>query len=354
MKSDRILAVALGFPVLGAALALAQAAGPAPVNPYHGMQEREEVFEFAEKPKVTRQGDRWVIAFASKAACDATVWVESPDGLVVAHLGSGVLGKNAPFPFQQDSLVQNIEWDGTDDTGKPAPAGCKVRVGLGLKASYERVIACDPYNLGASGKSRVQHVIFGDGTICVVTGSHVLLFHPDGKYLRTLAPHPADTPRGRLTGFAWIKTVYDDEQVPVTIGRGWRAVSRGRHHERRRGPAGPETQRISRRKRLSRGEGALGLRRLLAAGRFGLHLSPFDVRRGPVRSLVPAAGIYALRDGPRRQRKQSSAHRPIWQRRQSRPRQPRAPTGDRIRLGPRGFCDRPRTLRLRPGQPPHP
>jgi hypothetical protein len=39
---------------------------PVPVNPYNGMQEREEVFEFTEKPKVTKEGYKWVITFASK------------------------------------------------------------------------------------------------------------------------------------------------------------------------------------------------------------------------------------------------------------------------------------------------
>jgi len=217
---------------------------PAPLNPYNGMQQREEVYEFKQKPSVTKEAGKWVIRFESKAGCDATVWVESPEGRVIAHLGSGVLGKNAPFPFRQDSLVQEIEWDGTDDTGKPAPAGGDVKVGLGLKASYERLIAWDPCNLDASRGNPVRHVVFGDGTISVVTGSRVVLFDPAGKYLKTLAPHPADTPREKLTGFDWIKTAYGEEQVPVTIGRGWR---KDFHHFAKRGAswsADPKEKRV--------------------------------------------------------------------------------------------------------------
>ncbi len=110
--------------------------GPVPANPFQGMQAREEVFAFAEKPDVTRQGDTWIITFASKAACDATVTIIGPDGRPMCHLASGVLGRNAPYPFQQGSLSQKLEWDGLDDRGEPAPAGCKARVSLGLKASF--------------------------------------------------------------------------------------------------------------------------------------------------------------------------------------------------------------------------
>jgi hypothetical protein len=107
-----------------------------PNNPLTEKVAREDIFEFTEKPKVTKEGEKWVITFASKAKCDATVSVLGPDGKVVCHLASGVLGKNAPYPFQQNSLAQKIEWDGKNDQGKPAPAGCKVRVALGLKASF--------------------------------------------------------------------------------------------------------------------------------------------------------------------------------------------------------------------------
>ena len=194
---------------------------PAPVNPYNGMQEREEVFEFTERPKVEKQGDKWVISFASRGKCDATLWAEAPDGRVVAHIASGVLGANAPYPFRQNSLSQKIEWDGKDDMGRPAPAGCKVKVGLGLKASYERVLAWDPH-AWAGKREALKHAVFSDGTICVVGNDQVRLYGADGKYLRTLAPHPANLGKDKLDGFTWIKTIYGGEEVPVPIGRGWR------------------------------------------------------------------------------------------------------------------------------------
>ncbi|MCX7591549.1 MAG: hypothetical protein N2255_07975, partial [Kiritimatiellae bacterium] len=49
------------------------------LNPFRGRQEREAVFEFAQKPSVRPIGSsRYKIAFATKAACDATVAVVLP------------------------------------------------------------------------------------------------------------------------------------------------------------------------------------------------------------------------------------------------------------------------------------
>ena len=69
---------------------------------------RQEIFEFAAKPKVTRQGDRVEIAFETKGACDVTVAIENAEGRIVRHLASGVLGPNAPAPFQKNSLAQRV------------------------------------------------------------------------------------------------------------------------------------------------------------------------------------------------------------------------------------------------------
>ncbi len=70
--------------------------------------------------------DRYEITFAvaSKGGsadggyCDVTVAIVDPDkdvsglgrGTVVRHLASGVLGPNAPEPFQKNSLRQTIYW----------------------------------------------------------------------------------------------------------------------------------------------------------------------------------------------------------------------------------------------------
>src|SRR5262245_20212712 len=103
---------------------------------------REEVFEFAQKPRVTRAGDRVEIAFAARGACDATVAIEDAAGKIIRHLASGVLGPNAPEPFQKNSLSQTIVWDGKDDQDRYVDdkESCLVRVSLGLKPEFERTL----------------------------------------------------------------------------------------------------------------------------------------------------------------------------------------------------------------------
>ena len=168
----------------------------AAVNPYHRMQEREEVFELTEKPRVTKEGDKWVITFASKAKCDATVAIVGPDAKIVRHLASGVLGKNAPWPFQQGSLRQKIEWDGLADDFKKAPPGCKVRVCLGLKAALDKSIAYDPYFL-PDDKRRGRLLVGRDAdgktyVVSEVQNSVVgRVFDREGRYVRTFLPVPA-------------------------------------------------------------------------------------------------------------------------------------------------------------------
>jgi len=167
----------------------------APVNPYKGMQTREEVFEFAEKPAVQKKGDKWIISFASKGRCDATVAIVDKDGKIVRHLASGVLGRNAPHPFQQDSLSQRLEWDGLkDDFSKADPAGCTVRVSLGLKATYERSMLWHPHTIPGdkgsffSGTGPDGNLYVGGAGRAVCQGR---VFDKNGKYLRTFCPAPA-------------------------------------------------------------------------------------------------------------------------------------------------------------------
>ena len=63
---------------------------------------REQIFEFTQKPVVTRNGDLVTIKFETKAFCDAAVAVEDMNGKILCHVGSGVLGSKAPEPFQKN------------------------------------------------------------------------------------------------------------------------------------------------------------------------------------------------------------------------------------------------------------
>jgi len=198
---------------------------PAPVNPYKGMQEREEVYEFTQKPKVTKQGDKYVITFASKGKCDATVAILDKDGKIIRHLASGVLGANAPHPFQQNSLSQKLEWDGLTDDFKKAPAGCKVKVSLGLKAEFDKNLLWDPHDVRPKKPSKKNPLFMAtakDGTRYV--GGVVSMnqncvgraFDKAGKYLYTFFPPKAADVEKLLKpqGYKFATTTWGDK-VPV-------------------------------------------------------------------------------------------------------------------------------------------
>jgi hypothetical protein len=168
---------------------------------------RAEATEFTQPPKcdATESGTR--ITFAVSAPTDVAVAILDARGKVVRHLAAGVLGKNAPEPLKKDSLEQSLLWDGKDDAGKPAVGGpFRVRVGLGLTPTFDKVIGSDPGALGSvralavgpKGELFVFHVVGGlhpdDGTVLVS------VFDREGKYLRVILPYPANLPEEKLKG----------------------------------------------------------------------------------------------------------------------------------------------------------
>jgi len=155
---------------------------------------RESIFEFVQKPRVTRTGDRVTIAFETKGFCDATVAIENAEGKIIRHLASGVLGPNAPEPFQKNSKTQTVVWDGKNDQGTyiDDKDALTIRVSLGLKPEYERAFQWSPYRR-AGGNTPV--ICPAPEGVYVFEGSgfdHLRLFDHDGNYVRTVYPFPAD------------------------------------------------------------------------------------------------------------------------------------------------------------------
>jgi len=155
---------------------------------------REEVFEFNTKPSVDMQGDRVEISFETKSFCDTTIVIENSEGKIVRHLASGVLGTNAPLPFQKNSKAQKIVWDGKNDQGDyiDNKERYSVRVSLGLKPQFEKNVLWSPYQrIG----SKTPILTACDEGVLVFDGKgvdHLRLFDHDGKYKRTIYPFPAD------------------------------------------------------------------------------------------------------------------------------------------------------------------
>ncbi len=196
---------------------------------------REEVFEFTEKPRVTRNGDQVTIAFASKDYCDVTVAIENSDGRIVRHLASGVLGPKAPEPFQANSLKQAVVWDGKDDQGNclDDKDALSVRVSLGLKPMFERTLFWSPKKRIAPGKRPLFAAAPEGVYVCEGGGvDHVRLFDHEGNYVRTVYPFPPDwsVPEARsgpsalraalakVVGLQWAEFPQDGQWMPLWHG----------------------------------------------------------------------------------------------------------------------------------------
>jgi DNA-binding beta-propeller fold protein YncE len=157
---------------------------------------REEVFEFAQKPQITKEGNVFNISFESKGFCDVTIAIENSDGKIIRHLVSGVLGPKAPAPLQKNSKSQKIIWDGKDDQEvyvKDADRdACIIRVSLGLKPQFERTMFWSPKKrIGFNTpviKTAPEGVYIGESSDL----DQVRLFDHQGNYIRTVFPFPAD------------------------------------------------------------------------------------------------------------------------------------------------------------------
>lgn len=207
---------------------------PAPVNLYNGTREREEIFEFAEKPKITREGNKWIIIFATKGKCDVTVSILDKEGKVIRHLACGVLGENAPYPLQQNSLKQRLEWDGLSDRYEKVDVkGCKAKVSLGLKATFEFNIAYSPYYLSGEGNSITQNekdrdkylIAEGpDGNMYILSFPHYALpqgrvFNKDGKYISTFWPPSANELEKLPKAGIKLATTKWGDKVPIILNK---------------------------------------------------------------------------------------------------------------------------------------
>ncbi|MCX7590944.1 MAG: SMP-30/gluconolactonase/LRE family protein [Kiritimatiellae bacterium] len=201
--------MAYGFIVMAAGFLLAAVAPEFTIK-------REEVYGFAQKPTVSREGDAVTIAFETTGFCDVTVAIESGDGRIVRHLASGVLGQNAPGPFQKNSKVQRLVWDGKDDQGRYVDDRKKlfVRVSLGLRPQFERSLFWAPKRrpsedppLFAAAPEGV-YVYFGGQDI-----DSVILYDHDGEYVRTVYPFPGDKIE-QTRGLEWFTYPQDGKRLP--------------------------------------------------------------------------------------------------------------------------------------------
>jgi hypothetical protein len=155
---------------------------------------------FSRKPTAARAGGKTVVSFAVSASTDVEVSVLDSKGAVLRHLAAGLLGgaKAPPEPLKA-GLSQSVEWDGLDDFGKAAPGGpfrIRVRAGTGMK--FGRFIGDDPCTFGG-----ITSVAADEGGNVYIVGHGgnrnqnfrtIRVFGPQGEYVRTVMPFPADLP----------------------------------------------------------------------------------------------------------------------------------------------------------------
>ncbi len=173
---------------------------------------RKDLFSFVEKPTLEKAKDGIKISFESKASCDVTVAIEDKSKRILRHLASGVLGANAPAPFQKGTLKQVLLWDGKDDAGNYIDTlnDCVVRVSLGLKPQFERTL------YGHQARRTSSHAPILTATkegVYAYEGQgpdHLRLFDHQGDYLRTVYPFPANKLKA-VKGLEWQKVPFGPE-----------------------------------------------------------------------------------------------------------------------------------------------
>jgi hypothetical protein len=180
---------------------------------------------YATEVTVAKAGNGFEIAFTLEKPNDVTVRILDAKGEVVRHLASGMVGlEKAAAPFAAKSLAQKITWDGKDDAGKDvAPAGCKVQVGIGMKARFDRFLLWEKDACPRSRTNNCYTAANGDCYVNQSSGVHLdtlRLFSSTGKLLRQVWPPTLNRPKDVLQKFfagAWGATDWDGDSVPLKV-----------------------------------------------------------------------------------------------------------------------------------------
>ncbi len=173
---------------------------------------------FTEPPRAIQDGRQVKITFALSAPTDVEVAIVDARGNVVRHLAAGLLGPNAPKPLEKGTLRQTLFWNGCDDAGRSvAVGGCKVRVRSGSQAKLEKYLGREPLTFVGS----IEAITVGrDGELYVLNGegakfgrAELLVLDKNGKYLRTIMPYPANTPKERTESVGHLTV--DGRRTPI-------------------------------------------------------------------------------------------------------------------------------------------
>ncbi|KPL01532.1 MAG: hypothetical protein AMK75_04405 [Planctomycetes bacterium SM23_65] len=181
----------------------------------------EESPQFVSGPKAKKTDAGFEIAFEISRSADVLVRIVDAGGRVVRHLGCGVLGENAPPPFEKGTLKQTILWDGRDDSGKPIKGEVFVRVEAGLTPAFGELIGYDPSFLGVSVRSLS---VDEQGNVLVSASPggagidiDIRIFDREGRYVRTLTPFNPALPEEARPGVMVPKTTFFQSRGMYTL-----------------------------------------------------------------------------------------------------------------------------------------
>lgn len=157
---------------------------------------RENIFEFAKEPVITKKENHFMIDFETKSYCDVTIAIEDENENIIRHLACGVLGKRAPEIFQSNSLKQSIIWDGKNDRGEYVKefSNISIRVSLGLSPLYDKNLYWEPKRRQGREAPIMQSTPEGVYVYDGGTGiDFVKLYSHSGDYIKTIYPFPGNT-----------------------------------------------------------------------------------------------------------------------------------------------------------------
>lgn len=163
----------------------------------------------AGEPVCRARQDGYAISFRLSMYDDVAVRAVDARGNVLHTIACGVLGPNAPAPFQKDSLEQTILWDGRNAAGEPVEGLAEIEVAVGLRPVFERFVGYRDSQL-----SPYLNALTVDAQGRLYVGLHtahrydpsILRFDRQGSYIDMVYPSDPDS-LARL-GRRW-EDIYD-------------------------------------------------------------------------------------------------------------------------------------------------
>ncbi|MFH1759816.1 MAG: hypothetical protein ABIA63_01820 [bacterium] len=176
-----------------------------------------DIFEVL--PFLNVNNDCVEVNFSLNEYKDVAAEVLDESGVIIRHLGAGVLGTNVPLPFQSNTKTQKIIWDWKDDKGNAMAqnGNYRILVKAGMEARFGSIIGWDGQWLGIIMGMAVDE----NGNLFVNMVSRPIIhrcpvntkvFDRDGNYLRSLLPFPGDLDVSKRQG---LKEVTDSESRTI-------------------------------------------------------------------------------------------------------------------------------------------